>query len=209
MPAGALLTLAGYFGPWIGHPVAGLVVTGLDLGEYVKFLPSVVGGEVTLWREGFYLPLVTASLALSLNAFRAQYGYGWPLRATLLAVAVIAALNMLPPAWTPQRMLTPEFRLQAAAIGLCLLAVGFCPFLALLPGRLTGTIVAILATTAIWFPLQGFLRVLPDIELIFNQPQHAAWGPYVMIAGLVVIFLVCATPWYVASGTSAASDVGG
>lgn len=118
LPAGAFLALAGYFGPWINHDAAGLVVTGLDLGEYVKFLPAIVNGEITLWREGFYLPLLCVSLTLSLFAFCHEYGYGWPIRILLLAVAVVTALNMLPPAWTPQRMLTPEFRLQAMAIGL-------------------------------------------------------------------------------------------
>lgn len=42
---GILLLLTGYFGPWIDHEVAGLVVTGLDLGEYVKFLPEVRSGR--------------------------------------------------------------------------------------------------------------------------------------------------------------------
>ena len=133
LPLAALLTLAGYFGPWVPHRVAGLVVTGLDLGEYVKFLPTVRGGQVTLWREGFYLPLVTVSLALSLAAFRPQWRYGWSMRVLLLVIAGIAALNLLPPAWGPATFTNPEFRQQIAALALCLGAAAMSPFLALLP----------------------------------------------------------------------------
>ncbi|NJN84002.1 MAG: hypothetical protein HC802_18155 [Caldilineaceae bacterium] len=53
LPIAVLVALAGYFGPWVDHPVAGLVVTGLDLGEYVKFLPVILSAEIVLWREGF------------------------------------------------------------------------------------------------------------------------------------------------------------
>ena len=51
IPVGGVVTLVGYFGAWIQHPVAGLTVTGLDLAEYVKFLVPVRTGEITLWRD--------------------------------------------------------------------------------------------------------------------------------------------------------------
>ena len=41
LPLGALLAFWGYVGPWVDHRVAGLAILGLDLGEYVKFLPLV------------------------------------------------------------------------------------------------------------------------------------------------------------------------
>ena len=152
LPAGALFTLTGYFRPWIDHKAAGLAVLGLDLGELVKFLYPVQQGEIRLWREGFYLPLVAVSISLSLNAFRrssiaaASAGgespgtevggdrplYSWPVRIAYLLVAIVAALNMLPPAWTPQQLLMPEFRLQVAAMLLCLALVAVSPLAALL-----------------------------------------------------------------------------
>ena len=196
LPIGALFTLVGYFGPWINHEAAGLVVTGLDLGEYIKFLPAIVNGEIELWREGFYLPLLCVSLTLSLNAFRHEYDYRWPIRLLLLAVAVIAALNMLPPAWTPQRLITPEFRFQAMAIGICLLCVGFSPFLALIPAKLAGTFISVLALLAIWFSVRGFLTVLNDISLVYNQAQSPSWGPWAMTGGLIMIAVTGFLPWH-------------
>ena len=187
IPMGALITLAGYFGPWVPHAVAGLVVTGLDLGEYVKFLPSVLDRTVTLWREGFYLPLVAVSLTSSLAAYRRDLAYGWPLRALLLAVAVIAALNLLPPAWTPARLMTPEFRLQTGVIAACLIAVLFSPFLARLPSRAVGAAMIALAVAAAWIPATTFLRVLPDIIQIYLRPLHPGWGLWLTVAGLAVL----------------------
>lgn len=187
VPLAGLATLIGYFGPWIDHAAAGLVITGLDLAEYIKFLPAIRGGALSLWRQGFYAPLVAVSMTASLNAFRTELGYGWPMRIVMLLIAGVAALNMLPPAWTPQLLLTPEFRLQAMAIVFCLGIAAISPFVALLPRQLTGATTLVLAALAIWLPVTNFLRVLPDISRIYNQPQTPGWAMYVMIAGLVAL----------------------
>ncbi len=207
LPIGALLALIGYFGPWIGNPVAGLVVTGLDMGEYVKFLPSTLNGSIQVWREGFYLPLVAVSLALSLQAFRTELHYGWAARALLIAVAIIASLNLLPPAWTPQRMLTQEFRLQLSAIVFLLAAVAFSPFLAMLPQKASGAAMTIMALAAGAVPVMGFLRVLPDISLVYNRPQSVGWGIYVMLLGLMILAVLGVTPWFVGQRSAAIEEV--
>ena len=187
IPLGGLLALIGYFGPWVNHRAAGLVVTGLDLGEYVKFLPAVRGGQLVLWREGFYWPLVAVSLAFSLYAFRKPLRYPWPLRALLLALAIVAALNLLPPAWTPGLLTTPEFQMQTAALVICLLAAGFSPFLALIPQPLTKIIVIGLSIGALWFPISSFLRVLPLISALYNQPLQPGWGMFGLGLGLLIL----------------------
>lgn len=187
IPLGGLLALIGYFGPWVNHRAAGLVVTGLDLGEYVKFLPAVRGGQLVLWREGFYWPLVAVSLAFSLYAFRKPLRYPWPLRALLLALAIVAALNLLPPAWTPGLLTTPEFQMQTAALVICLLAAGFSPFLALIPQPFTQIIVIGLSIGALWFPISSFLRVLPLISALYNQPLQPGWGMFGLGLGLIIL----------------------
>lgn len=187
IPLGGLLALIGYFGPWVNHRAAGLVVTGLDLGEYVKFLPAVRGGQLVLWREGFYWPLVAVSLAFSLYAFRKPLRYPWPMRALLLALAIVAALNLLPPAWTPGLLTTPEFQMQTAALVICLLAAGFSPFLALIPQPLTKIIVIGLSIGALWFPISSFLRVLPLISALYNQPLQPGWGMFGLGLGLLIL----------------------
>ena len=187
IPLAGLLTLIGYFGPWVNHRVAGLVIMGLDLGEYVKFLPEVRNGQITLWREGFYLPLVTVSLAFSLSSFRKQFNYHWVVRSLLIAVAMMAALNLLPPAWTPDRLIIPEFRLQTTALGLCLAAVAFSPFLGLLPARIAATFIVLLSGLALWFPIRDFLAVLPLLSGLYHHPLQPGWGMFVMAGGLVLL----------------------
>ena len=172
---GILLLLTGYFGPWIDHEVAGLVVTGLDLGEYVKFLPEVRSGAIPLWREGFYLPLVAASLICSLMAFRPQLHYRLaPLRILLLVTAVVASLNLLPPAWTPARMLTPEFQQQLIALIVTLIAMAVSPLLALLPLRLAAAVCGLLALSC-FVAVSQFFAILPAVEPLYHQPLGAGW----------------------------------
>lgn len=194
IPLSVLITMVGYFGPWVNHHVAGLVILGLDLGEVVKFLEPVRNGQLLIWREGFYLPLVTMSLTLSLHAFRRQMAYGWPLRLVLLGLAAVAALNMLPPAWDPARLQTPEFRLQTIWIVLCLNAILFSPFLALIPQRLVSLMLTLLALPAIWLPVRNFLRILPTLRELYNQPLSPGWGLYVMVLGLLLLLVALWQP---------------
>jgi hypothetical protein len=192
LPLGALLAFLGYVGPWVDHRVAGLAILGLDLGEYVKFLPLVRDGTTPLWREGFYLPLVAISLSLSLCAWRPELRWqpraaGWVMLLLQVLGAIVMAFNMLPPAWTPQRMLTPEFYQQTTAIVLCLGAVALGPFLALLPRVVTGLLVLLLNTAAAVVPTVQFLRVLPELSGLYNDTLVTGWGLYWMLLGLALL----------------------
>ncbi len=194
LPIALMLAFVGYVGAWVDHKAAGLVITGLDLGEYVKFLTPVRRSEVTLWREGFYLPLVTVSLGASLVAFRAELRYGWVVRACLLILAVVAALNLLPPAWTPARMMTDEFRQQAMALLFCLAAMIFSPLLALTPRKITAALLAALSLSAASVPVWQFFAVLPAIETLYNHPQQPGWG--LILCAVSLLVLTAAALWF-------------
>jgi hypothetical protein len=190
LPLAALLTLVGYVGPWVPHAAAGLVVTGLDLAEYVKFLHPVRSGEIDLWRESFYLPLVAISLTFSLIAYRKELRYPWPMRIGMVILAGIAALNLLPPAWSPPLLMTPEFRMQTAALLVCLGMAAISPFLALLPRIVSGAAILVLALLALIWPIANFLRILPAIEAIYNHPISPGWGVWILAVGLVGMALI-------------------
>ena len=186
-PVAGLIVLAGYFGPWLPHRVAGLVVTGLDLGEYIKFLPSVTEGSVVLWREGFYLPLIAVSLSCSLLAYRDVYRYSIALRFALLLLGLIAALNMLPPAWTPAVLRSDEFQLQTATIIVCIGLLLFSPVLRLLPALPVYALLGTIALAGIWFPITGFIKILPDVNYLYAQEIRPGWGFYVLVLGLALL----------------------
>ncbi|MCB0080551.1 MAG: hypothetical protein KDE47_06460 [Caldilineaceae bacterium] len=191
---GLLLTFAGYIGAWVPHRVSGLVITGLDLGEYVKFLPLVRSGQIVLWRAGFYLPLVAVSLAAGFAAFQPTRQLRpwllWVTRALLLILATVAALNLLPPAWDQSTFTNPEFRQQIVALVICLGVMATSPLWALLPQRMTAGVVIALCAGALWFPLWGFFRVLPSIRELYQQPLVPGWGLYLTVAGLVLLIVV-------------------
>lgn len=189
--------LLGYYGPWVPHPAAGLVVTGLDLAEYVKFLPAFSAGELNIVREGFYAPLVAVSITLSLIAFRLPlrpHWLRWPLRLLVVLPAIVAALNLLPPAWSPPLLRTPEFRLQSMLLLVCVGLALLSPLLALLPRRLSALLVAVLAALATWLPTAQFLRVRPHIAALYAKALPLGWGFWLCAAGSLLL-LAAALYW--------------
>ena len=62
------LALAGYWLPWLTHPVAALRLNGYELSEWVTFLPGVRDGSLPLSRLLFLLPLGCLALLLGLAA---------------------------------------------------------------------------------------------------------------------------------------------
>ena len=189
LPVALLLSLAGYFAPWVNHRAAGLVITGLDLGETVKFLPAFRDGTISLWRPGFYAPLVAISAAALLASYRPRFHYLWTLRSLLLLLAAIAALNLVPPAWTPGRLLEPEFRFQTASLLILLAGTALAPFMALLPDRPTALLVTLLAIAGIGLPLYGFFQILGEIQKLYGQPLAASWGVWLMTLGLILVVI--------------------
>ncbi len=168
------LGVAGYFGAWVGHRSAGLVVTGLDLAEYVKFIGGGIPGGVFSKREIFYLPLMAGSIIASLVAGRHCLPV-W-MRLVSFAGAIVLAFCMLPPAWTPSLLQVPEYRLQTVAIAVCL----FVLLAALLARRASDRVlmpwVGLLSLlAAIWAPAY-FLRLLEPISRLYGTQIRPAWG---------------------------------
>jgi len=175
------VALAGYFGPWTPHRATALWVTGLDLGEYVKFIPQVMSGQVAIRREIFYLPLLAGSIQASLLASRRSLPH-WS-RLVFGLSAIPLALAMLPPAWSPGALLQPEFHLQVIAIALCLVLVPGTIITRYFPDRLVMTLIALLAVTAAVAPAWGYLQVQPAIEALYSHPLQPGWGFWSALVG--------------------------
>jgi hypothetical protein len=179
------IALVGYFGAWVWHRVAGLVVTGVDLAEYVKFIPAYRGGEIRLVRESFYMPLVAGSLIAGLVASRRVLPLWLRWVAGLLAIPL--ALAMLPPAWSPALLMMPEFRLQSVAIALCIAALLLLPATRFLPDWLVLLVIAVLALAAAIWPATGFLQLLAPIEALYRQPIRPGWGFWLSTLGFLAV----------------------
>lgn len=88
------LIFVAYFMVWLPNEAVGLAMQGLEIGEWVKFLPEVRFGDgAGLSRVWFYAPPLTLGLAVAL------YTASWPSRWQTWAVraaAFLAAMLALP-----------------------------------------------------------------------------------------------------------------
>ncbi len=186
LPAGWVLATVGYFGPWIAHQTAALTLSGVDMGEFVKFLPSVVDGSLQVMRQSFYLPPIAVVVSVALLSGRDELGYPRSLRAFMLLFAIPISLQLLPPAWSPSTLLTSEFRLQTIALGICWLLLAASWLLGRLPSWLVGSLSAGLSLGALILSLWQFLVVRPTINELYRIPPGIGWGVFLCLAGLAL-----------------------
>ncbi len=206
LPAGLAVWTAGYWGAWVPHKDAGLVILGIDLAEYVKFLPQVRSGGIHLWREGFYLPAFALSVGISLLAWRREMPLpGW-LRVVVTLLAFPPAFAMLPPIWTPALMLhSAEFRQQTAAILVAVAAALLSPLLGRIPGRVTAVLLAAIFVVAAVVPIRQFVKIHPALEGIYLQRLPLGYGLWLTVAGLLLLLVGCV--WLAAWSNSRDSEV--
>jgi hypothetical protein len=204
---GLALAIVGYFGPWVDHKTTALVLTGQDMGEFVKFLPEVRAGTTPMIREFFYLPPFAAALGLILLMSSRRLAYPLVVRVVMLLVVLGLAWAMLPPVWTPQLLVTAEFRKQAVAIAFCLLLLIAHPMLRRLSprwytehGRREGlmavalqhaqeTAMMVLALLGAGPPLWQFFAIREAVNRAYGWPVQVGWGLWVTVLGFLVIIV--------------------
>lgn len=183
---GWLVSAAGYLGPWIGHPTAALTVSGADLGEFVKFLPDVLGGTVSVSRQIFYLPAVATVVGIALMVATRKLAYPWPLRVLALSLGVFLSLQLLPPAWSKASLGMPEFRLQLVALGICWLLLAGAWALGGLPVRAAGTVAGFFALAAAGLAGWQLALVWPAALDVYQTSISVGWGFVLCMSGLML-----------------------
>jgi hypothetical protein len=186
---GLALAIVGYFGPWVDQKTAALVLTGQDMGEFVKFLPEVRAGTAPMIREFFYLPPFAAALGLILLLASKRLAYPLPVRAVMLVAVLGLAWAMLPPVWTPQLLVTAEFRKQTVAIAFCLLLLVVHPVLRPLPLRLTAVALIGLALLGTVLPLWQFFAIREAVNRAYGWPVPVGWGLWVTVLGFLIVVI--------------------
>ena len=187
LPLAWILAAVGYYGPWIAHRTAALTLTGSDMGEFVKFLPGVLDGSLQVTRQVFYLPPVAVALSVSLLVGSRALGYPWLLRTLALVLSVVVSFQLLPPAWSPSSLVTPEFRPQPIAMGLCWLASAGFLLWGRLPLWLSGLLSFGLAGFAGALSVWQLLIVKPAIDAAYGAPSAVGWGCATCLVGLATI----------------------
>lgn len=181
--AGLFLLAMGYWGAWLPHPAAGLNILGIDLPEYVKFVPAVQTGQISLDRLIFFAPLLALALGFILVGTLRRPGLPTWLRVLVVLLAIPTALAMLPPAWTPPLLRTPEFRNQTLWIAMIVVLVALSPLLRrFLPDAVRGMILVSLALFV--FPaLTAYLKLLPALATLYGTAVKPGAAFYLVAAG--------------------------
>jgi hypothetical protein len=193
LPLGWLLAGVGYYGPWVMHQTAALTLSGVDMGELVKFLPGAVDGSLTVLRQIFYLPPLAVVVGVALLAGSRRLHFPPLLQTLMLCLAVSVSLQLLPPAWSPASLMTPEFRPQAVALGICWLLLALFWLVGQLPPQVTGALNASLALAAVILPAWQFLVAKIALDAVYHDPPAAGWGLFLCLAGLAVMAVACVT----------------
>lgn len=176
------LVIVGYFGPWVPHKSAALIVTGPELAEFAKFFPQVQGGTVPVTRGLFLTPVIASAILSGLVVSR--FAQRPVVRLVGAALFALLALVALPPY---EYTLAPEYRLHlalvAGGVGLTLLTL----LAHRLSWRAWGALVALAALAGAAFPLWQFALLRPLIVALYGQTVNLGWGLVVFVVGSALL----------------------
>ena len=185
-----LIGTAGYWGPWIVHRTAALILVGQDLGEFVKFLPEVRNGTVPMLRQIFYLPPFCACCILALLAASSTLRYHWFARGLFLLAILPLSLALLPPVFSIPVLKSEEFRLQVIGVIFCWALIPATLLLRRVPAFLQMFLIGILGLLGALPARWQFLVILPAIRTVYHAPIHIGWGPIATALGFLTAALV-------------------
>jgi hypothetical protein len=187
-PLGVALALLGYWGPWVNHKTAALVLSGLDMAEFVKFLPGVRAGTQFMIRELFYLPPLAAALCLALISSSRLWRYPLWARAIMVIIAIVLAIIVLPPyPFILHALSSDEFRQQFLMGAGCLAAIGGTLLYRRLPKAVVAGLLIVISLVGAIPPLWQFLSIRSALAKVYGQPIHIGWGLWLTAVGFLVV----------------------
>jgi len=188
VPLGIILALVGYWGPWVDHKAAALVLSGLDMAEFVKFLPEVQAGTELVIRELFYLPLLATALCLALTGGNRCLRYPLWARVVMVIMAIVLTIIVLPPyPFILQALNSEEYRQQFLLGAGCLALIGGTLLYHRLPRVVVAVLLAVVSFAGAIPPAWQFLSVRDALDRVYGQPIQVGWGLWLMVAGFLVV----------------------
>jgi hypothetical protein len=181
---GFTITLLGYFMVWLPYKLAGLSFIGLEIGEWVKFLPQIRSGQISADRNLFYLPPITLGLVLAL------WTAGWPNRRwrtwATRAVAVLVALLALPAVEAVLYEGSDQWLGRLVAVLFVVLVVILLPLLQRLPNgnglKVAWIATLVIALAGLILPTWAYLTVRPAVVELFAD--EVGTGPGLWFNGI-------------------------
>jgi hypothetical protein len=191
MKVGFTAILLGYLLVWLPHDVAGLSFIGVEMGEWVKFLPQIRSGEIAANRNLFYVPPITLGLML---AFWTTYwpNIRWQTWAMRL-LAVIVALLAFPAVEAILDEGTSEWLARVAMIAVVAVVTILVSLLSRLPqetGLAIGRIaMIILALVGLTLPMWAYLAVRPVAAKLLTSEIGIGPGLWFNVIGNLMVLV--------------------
>lgn len=187
------LILVAYFLDWIPHPAAGLTLIGLEVGEWIKFLPGMrnVADPVTN-RTWFYLPPITAALALL--GLTADWPIGRLQTWLARAIAGVVALLALPQLEVIRDEPSAEWRTRVVWI----LLVGVAALLVGLVGKRARVVALLWIVVALiggLLPTIGYVQIRPVIATALQESVGIGVGVWLNLAAHLLLAVAAGWLW--------------
>lgn len=185
----------GYLLVWLPQPLAGLSFIGVEIGEWVKFLPEVRSGEVGSDRNLFYLPPLTLALMMIL------WTVGWSNRRwqtwCLRGLAVLVSLLAFPALEAIRYEPAGEWLLRLLLVTLVFASAILVPLTERLPEAtaLRGAWLAImlLGLLGLILPTWAYLAVRPAVSELFRSEVGIGPGVWLNAAGHLAVLVAGAS----------------
>jgi hypothetical protein len=189
LPVGFTTILVAYFLIWLPQPIVGLSFIGLEMGEWVKFLPQVRLGEISANRNYFYIPPIT--LGMMMIAWTVTWPnkrwQTWVARGLAVAVAFLAFPSVEAILDEP----ASEWLLRVILAMVVLILAALCPlFKRLPPGILikgSWLLIMLLGLIGAIFPTWAYLAVRGPVGDLLRLAIGIGPGVWLNAAGHILL----------------------
>ncbi|MHB0877825.1 MAG: hypothetical protein ACYC5O_17445 [Anaerolineae bacterium] len=172
-----LLAAVALWLPWVDHGAAALVLAGLDLPEFVRFMGEYRAGALPVQPIAFAAPMVALAVAGAAYAARERPSF-WG-RVVAVGLCLWLLTVPFPPLEKQRELVLAVAAVVAVHAGLSMVRVS---------PRLLALLVALMTVVAALLPLWQFLVMLPALNRLYGRP--VAFGAGVYLEVLVAVAAV-------------------
>jgi len=180
----ALLGAAALWLPWVDHKAAALVLTGLDLPEFVRFMGDYRSGVLQVQPLAFAVPIVVAALTGVAYAACSRFSF-WG-RVVTVAACLWLLTVPFPPLEKPGLLV---------AAGLLVVGLHVLLTLATVPPATIALACSLATVAAAALPLWQYAVMVPALSRLYGRPVTHGAGVYlemlVAVGSVALSFVLC------------------
>lgn len=183
--------LLGYLMVWLPQPVVGLSFIGLEMGEWVKFLPQMRSGELIADRNLFYFPPITLGLMMILwtVTWPNRRWQCWVMRGLALLIAMLAfpAIEAIRDEPADQWLLRIGLYFFVVLIALSISHLRRLPDEK--PEYISWLAIGLFAILGMALPMWAYFAILPSVSELIGENVGVGPGVWLNISGNLLVFV--------------------